>query len=350
MKMQNLVVALAMVSVLTMVSCGSGEKKEVKNEETQVVKGKIVTVGDVKANTVPETVTYNGTIEPLKKNNIASASPLRIDKIFVEVGDKVKNGSIVAEMDKSQMIQQELQLENLATDLTRLEELYKSGGVAKQQVDQLRTQYSVAKKALNYLKENATLRSPINGVVTGRYYDNGDMFSMTPNSAGVVAVVTVMQIDSVKVRVNVSEEYFTKVKNGMDIEINSDSYPDDVFHGKVSLIFPLVDAATHSFTVEVTIPNKDLRLRPGMFTKVDLKIGTKDLVILDDKAVQKQIGSNEKYVYVVKDGVANHRSVIVGRTYNDYTEVISGLEIGEQVVVKGAGRLLDGDKVEVVKQ
>lgn len=348
--MQNLGAALTVVSTLTMISCGGGEKKDGSSEQTQAVKGKIVTVGDVRANTVPETITYNGTIEPLKKNNIGSSSPLRIDEIFVEVGDKVKNGSVVAEMDKSQMIQQELQLENLATDLSRLEELYKSGGVSKQQVDQLRTQHSVTKKALSYLKENATLRSPINGVVTGRYYDNGDMFSMSPNAAGVVAIVTVMQIDSVKVRINISEEYFTKVKNGMGMDIKSDSYPGELFHGKVSLIFPLVDAATHSFTVEVTIPNRDLRLRPGMFTKVDLMLGTKDLVIIDDMAIQKQIGSNEKYVFVVKDGVASHRSVVVGRTYNDYSEVISGLEIGEQVVVKGAGRLLDGDAVEVVKQ
>lgn len=343
--MKNLLALTALIASVVMVGC-NGAKKEVK---VDTVKAKIVSVGEVKANTVPETVSYNGNIEPLKRNNIASSSPLRIDEIFVEVGDKVKRGSIVAEMDKSQLIQQELQVENIATDLSRLEALYKSGGVAKQQVDQLRTQHDVAVKALNYLKENTTLRSPINGVVTGRYYDKGDMFSMSPNSAGTVAIVTVMQIDSVKVRINVSEEFFTKVKTGMPLEITSDSYDGEIFTGKVSLIFPLIDAATHSFTVEVTITNKDLRLRPGMFTRVDLNIGTKDLVVIDDMSVQKQIGSNEKYVYVVKDGIANRRSVTVGRTSNNLTEITGGLEVGEQVVNKGAGRLLDGDKVEIAK-
>lgn len=345
MKRKNLFALTALIASVVMVGC-NGAKKEVK---VDTEKAKIVSVGEVKANTVPETVSYNGNIEPLKRNNIASSSPLRIDEIFVEVGDKVRRGSIVAEMDKSQLIQQELQVENIATDLSRLEALYKAGGVAKQQVDQLRTQHDVAVKALNYLKENATLRSPINGVVTGRYYDKGDMFSMSPNSAGTVAIVTVMQIDSVKVRINVSEEFFTKVKTGMPLEITSDSYLGETFKGNVSLIFPLIDAATHSFTVEVTIPNNDLRLRPGMFTRVDLNIGTKDLVVIDDMSVQKQIGSNEKYVYVVKDGIANRRSVTVGRTSNNLTEITGGLEVGEQVVTKGAGRLLDGDKVEIAK-
>lgn len=347
MKRKNLFAIVALASTIAMVSC-NGANKEQKTEQTEV-KAKIVSLGEVKANTVPETVGYNGTIEPLKRNNIASSSSLRINKLFVEVGDKVKKNMIVAEMDKNQLIQQSLQVENIATDLARLEELYKSGGVAKQQVDQLRTQYDVAVKALNYLTENATLRSPINGVVTGRYYDNGDMFSMTPNAEGTVAIVTVMQIDSVKVRINVTEEYFTKVKNGMPMEITTDSYSDEVFAGKVSLIFPLIDAKTHTFTVEVTIPNKDMRLRPGMFTKVDLNIGTKDLVVIDDKAVQKQIGSNEKYVFVMKGGVANRRTVTTGRVYTDYTEITSGLEVGEQVVTEGAGRLLDGDKVKSSK-
>lgn len=345
MKKKNLFALTALIASVVMVGC-NGAKKEVK-ADTQ--KAKIISVGEVKANTAPETVSYNGNIEPLKRNNIASSSPLRIDDIFVEIGDKVRRGSIVAEMDKSQLIQQELQVENIAIDLSRLESLYKAGGVAKQQVDQLRTQHDVAVKALNYMKENTTLRSPINGLVTGRYYDKGDMFSMSPNSAGTVAIVTVMQIDSVKVRINISEEYFTRVKTGMPLEITSDSYTGEIFTGKVSLIFPLIDAATHSFTIEVTIANKDLRLRPGMFTKVDMNIGTRDLVVIDDMAVQKQIGSNEKYVYVVKDAIANRRSVTVGRTKNNLTEITGGLEVGEQVVIKGSGRLLDGDKVEIAK-
>lgn len=343
MKNNKFLIILCAIGFVSLVGC-NGAKTDAKKQDVE--KGKIVSVAEANKEVMSDYVSYNGTIEPNKRNNITSASPIRIDKIHIEVGDKVKKGDVIAEMDKSQLVQQALQVENLATDLARLEELYKEGGVALQQLDQMRTQYDVAKKALNYLAENATLRSPISGVVTGRYYDNGDM----PTSATAPGIATVMQIDVVKVRVNVSEEYFPRVKEGMEVEIIADSYPDKIFDGKITLIFPLIDAATHSFTVEISIPNKNLELRPGMYSHVNLKFGTKELIVLQDMAVQKQIGSNEKYVFVVEEGVAKRRTIKTGRTYNDKVEVIEGIALGDKIVVKGAGRLLEGDKVELAKE
>ncbi len=288
-----------------------------------------------------KSITYNGNIAPYKTNNITSAMPLRIDEIFVEVGDMVKRGSMIAELDKNQVIQQELQLNNLNVDLVRMQELYNAGGVSKQQLDQLQLQYDVTKKAISYLKENATLLSPINGVVTARNYDKGDMFTQQP-------IVTVMQIDSVKVTVNISEEYFTSITKGMAVNITTDNY-DKVFSGNISLIYPLVDAATRSFTVEVTIPNKDLSLRPGMYTNVSIDLGSAPAITIPDIAVQKQIGSNERYVFVVENGVASRRSVKVGEIKADRAEIVSGVNRGDIVITQGAGRLMDGDVVKIKK-
>ena len=344
MKNVKLFTILCGLTLATLASCGGEKKAEVVTEKQE-----IVVVTEAKREVVPNFVSYNGTIEPNKRNNIASASPSRIDNIFIEIGDNVKKGDIIAEMDKSQLYQQELQVENLATDLTRLEELYKTGGVSEQQLEQLRTQHKVAKKALAYLADNATLDTPISGIVTGRYYDNGDMFSMTPNASGTSCIAQVMQIDSVKIRVNISEDYFTNIKLGMNVNINADSYPNAIFKGEISLIFPLIDAATHSFTVEITIPNKDLRLRPGMYTNTNIDFGKRNIVILKDMAIQKQIGSNEKYVFIAKDGVAKRRSIKTGKIYGDKVEIISGIEPGEFVISKGAGRLVDGDKIKIVE-
>lgn len=340
MKKIKLLVIAAVMTVGATSSCSvfKKETKEVVKEQSE-----IVVVQEVKSYDVPDYVSYNGTIEPYKRNNISSASPgARIEDIFIEVGDNVKVGDIIAEMDKSQYIQQSLQLENIATDLARLEELYKAGGVSLQQVQQMRTQYDVAKKALSYLKENTTLCSPISGIVTARNYDKGDLLSG--------AVATIMQMDTLKVRINVSEFYFSKVKKGMSVDIKADSYGDEIFKGEISLIFPLIDAATHSFTVEVAIPNKNLRLRPGMFTNVDLTFGTKNLIVVNDMAVQKQVGSNEKYIFIIEDGIAKRKSVITGRIYSNGAEIVSGAKVGDQIVVKGAGRLIEGNKVKIVKE
>lgn len=342
MKKVNLIAIVALSAAIV------GCKEEVK--ETSVVeKVEVVRVEVAKAQMVSTNISYNGSIEPLKMNNISSSAPGRIDEILVEVGDKVKRGEVVAKMDRSQQIQQEISLQNLAADLLRLTELFEAGGVSKQTVDQMQAQYDVAKKALDFTIENTTLNSPINGVVTARNFDNGDIFSMSPTSTGAAAIVTVMQIDSVKLRVNVSENYFANIKIGMPITLRTDSYPNEVFNGKVSLIYPLVDAASHTFTVEVTIPNKNLKLRPGMYTNVNINLGEKSAITVNDKAVQKQQGSNERYVFVVKDGVAKRRTITAAEINSHDREILSGVKVGDMIVVDGASRLLDGDKVKIVK-
>ncbi len=349
MKRTLLIVAIATLPML-FTACQGGETASKKDTLVNTdSKKEIVAVERAKKLAFDHTITYNGNIEPYKKNNIASAMPVRIDDIFVEVGDMVTKGETVAEMDKNQLIQQQLQLNNLAVELWRLKGLYESGGISKQQLDQLQLQHDVAEKAFNYLRDNSTLLSPINGVVTARYYDKGDMFSATPSTSGAAAVVTVMQIDTLKVRVNISEEYFTKIKLGMPVEITSESYPNEIFKGDITLIYPLIDAATRSFTAEVTIPNKELELRPGMFITVGINIGTTEAISVADVAVQKQIGSNERYVFVVNNGIATRKVVTIGDIRGNSTEILSGLNIGDMVVTKGAKRLNDGQKVEITK-
>ncbi len=343
MKISKLKIAILSTATILAIGCsGSGDNtKKAATTESVIVaeETKLVSIAGVESKRVDDIVQYNGTIEPYKKNNISSATPFRIEKIYVEVGDKVKKGAKIAQMEQSQYIQQEIQVENLITDLNRMEELYKVGGASNQQLEQLRTQHDVAQKALDYLKKNTLLRSPIDGVVTARYYDDGDLLS------GANGVVTVMQMNKLKVRINISEYLFTKVKKGMSVDITTDSYGSEVFKGEISLIYPYIDAATHTFAVEVVIPNSGLRLRPGMFSYVDISFGEKDIIAINNKAIQKQIGSNEKYIYMVTDSKAERRVVEVGNYYGDVVEIIEGVSIDDKIVLEGAGRLISGDKL-----
>ncbi len=334
MKFYAAVIAVSCV----LISCDA-PKKEAKTTQ-EAVKSEVVAVQKAVISEVAHKISYNGNIEPFRTNNISPAMPMRIDEIFVEVSDNVVKGEKIAELDKNQLIQQQLQFNNIAADLSRTRELYDAGGISKQQLDQLQLQYDVAKKALNYLEENSTLLSPINGVITARNYDKGDMYGQQP-------IVTVMQIDSVKVRINISEKYFTDIKKGMGVEILSENYPDKVFMGNISLIFPLIDATTRSFTAEVTIPNTEQLLRPGMYTIVNINLGKESVITVPDIAVQKQIGSNERFVYVVIGDKAIRRSVTVGEINNKRTEIAKGINAGDNVVIQGASRLIDGSKVIV---
>lgn len=290
---------------------------------------------------------FTGTIEPFALNNISPSLALRIDKIHVEVGDKVRKGQLLVEMDKRQYLQSEVQLANLQTDFVRYRKLYEEGGVSKQQLDQLETQLSVSQHALDNLKENTNLLSPITGVVTERAYDQGDVYSPTAGR-----ILTVMQIDKVKVQINVSEQYFPYVKLGMPVKISLDVYPGKSFPGKVSLIYPALDPATRTFTTEITIPNGSAELRPGMFSRVTLQFGDMERVLIPDVAVQKQIGTNERYVFVfnANDSTVDRRTVTTGRVVGKELEIVGGVNAGDQVVVAGAQKLKDKAKVKIQTQ
>jgi len=208
------------------------------------------------------------------------------------------------------------------------------------------TQVQASQVAYDNLAENTTLRSPVTGVVTTRNYDPGDLYG----SAGPILII--MQIDRVKVQVNISEAYFPEVKVGMPVDIKLDVYPGEVFQGKVSLIHPSVDATTRTFTTEITIPNGDQKLRPGMFCRVALNFGEQeqDQVVIPDIGIQKQAGTNERFSFVVENGKAIRRTVVPGRQVGSDVVILSGINAGENVVIAGGQKLLDGIEVDVTRE
>jgi RND family efflux transporter MFP subunit len=203
--------------------------------------------------------------------------------------------------------------------------------------------YDVMKTSYNNLLENTTLVSPINGIVTARNYDNGDMYS------GAYPVLVVEQITPVKLMVNVSETNFTKIKKGNDVSVKLDVYGEEEFVGKVSLVYPTIDPVTRTFPVEIQLNNRDQRVRPGMFARVIINYGTVDHVVVPDMAVIKRAGSGDRFVYVYKDGKVSYNKVELGRRMGTEYELISGVDNNAQVVIAGQTKLADGIEVEVEK-
>jgi RND family efflux transporter MFP subunit len=291
---------------------------------------------------VDDVSTYTGNVQADVINHITPTMPGRIERIYVEIGDRVAKDQLLVQMESSNLQQQTTQLANLERDYERYSALLEVGGIAQQQVDQIKTQIDVLKAAIKNLQDNTQLRSPIGGVVTARNYDNGNVFAQQP-------ILTVQQLNLLKVIINVSESYFTKVRVGMAVDIRLDVYGSEVFAGKVSLIYPTVDASSHTFGVEVAIDNRDMKVRPGMYARVTLNFGTGESIVVPDVAVQKQAGANDKYVFVVRDGVARYRRVEPGQRLNEQCEILSGIEPGDEVVTAGHTRLIDGAPVQVIQ-
>ena len=334
---RTMVLAGAIVAVA---GCGNNEK----NTETVKVVDDTPTVSVVQVGVqnVPQDVTYTSTVQPFVKNNIVPQGGNRIKKINVEVGDFVKQGQVLAEMDMTQLQQAELQLVNNEIEYNRLKTLYEAGGLSKSDLDAIEMAYKVSRTTYENLLENAILTSPIDGVITARNYDVGDMYAMS------APLFTVEQIKPVKLLVAVSESDYSKVKKGDSVEITADAVPGKTFYGKVTRIYPTVDPATRTVTVEVQVANNYSTLRPGMFTRVKLNFGTNRSVVVPDVAVVKQQGSGERFIYVLnEDGTVTYQPVVLGRRLGAEYEVLDGIKDGAKVVTGGQLRLKDGVKVVV---
>ena len=340
--MRKFVNSLLVICAVTAVSCGSTDKGAKKGEATAEVVLPKVEVASVAAREVIQQVIFTGNVEAEVVNNIAPQQPRRITRLLVDVGDHVKKGQLVAELDNSALAQAKAQYENNKANFERSDELYKFGGESKANWQAMQTAYEVSKSTYENMLENTTLVSPISGVVTARNYDVGDMYAMSS------PIYTVEQIKPVKLLVAVSESDYTKIKKGDSVVVVADALPELTFYGKIEKIYPTIDAATRTFNVEVVVANNYSSLRPGMFTRVTVDFGSNKNVVIPDVAVVKQQGSGERFVYVLnEDNTVTYKKVVLGRRMGAEYEVLEGISDGAKIVTGGMIRLKDGIKVIV---
>ncbi len=359
--------SLFAATIILAVACN----KKQEESKTEMTKQKPqVKIEEVVAENIPQTEVYAGTVESDVKNNISPNQPLRIKKIYVDVGDYVKKGDVLVELDKTNVRQSDIQIENqkLAIENSRLQmenqkvefnrtaELYAVGGASKSEYDgaklaydQTVIAYENAQKQLNVLytqsgllEENTRLVSPMDGIVTVRNYDDGDMYAANP-------ILTIEQTNPVKLIIKVSESYYDVVKEGMAVEITIDAYANQYFRGTVATKYPTIDQVTHTFPVEILMSNEKQMIRPGMYARATITMANNYHVLVPDIAIVKQIGAGDRYVYVYNDGKVSYNKVEIGQHIGDKFEIISGINSGDKVVVAGMSKLSNGNEVEVVQ-
>ena len=329
--------SLAALAVLA-VACKSDDKAGTAQQAKPQVR-----IAKVTSEDIPQTETYTATVESDVKNNIAPNTPYRIEKIYVDVGDNVRQGQVVVQLDASNLQQLKLQVENQKIEFNRTSQLYQVGGASKAEYDNAKLQLDVLSTQLKQLMQNTQLTAPISGVVTARNYDSGDMYNQGQ------PVLTIEQTNPVKVMVNISEVYYKQVFKGMPVDIELDAYEGETFYGKVTIVYPTVDQSTHTFPVEVTINNSSQKVRPGMFARATVNFGDKNHVLVPDEALVKQIGAGDRYVYIYKNGKVSYNKVELGKHIGTKYEILSGVNPGDDVVIAGQSRLANGKEVEVVK-
>lgn len=355
MKILKLFTIVALSGIL-LTACQPPAKDSEAQEnssETQIAEKKdpVVRVMNLEKEVISRTIDYNSTLTAYEEVYIAPAQPGRIQTIFVEPGDRVKKGQKLFAMDPTQVYQTRIQLNSMEVDMKRMETLLETGSITQQAYDQLKTQFDVTKSSLDFLEKNTVMYAPFGGVITAKYFENGEMFSGAPNTqVGKASIVTLMQTNPLKAILNISESYYPLVNKGMKANLNADVFGEEEFSGKVILIYPTVDAMTRSFKVEIEVPNNSNKLKPGMFARVSMLVGESETFVVSSNIVLQQEGTNLRYLFVEENGVAKRFNVIIGQRFDEKIEIISDeVSEGDKIIVEGHSKLMDGDKITVVK-
>lgn len=338
--MKSSFILIGTAALLAMQACSKEEKTVIHDDEDEIP---VVEVGVAQERPVDITRSYTANVEADNINNIAPAMGNRIKTIRKDVGDHVAKGEVLVTLDDANAEQQRINLEEIQRQYDRAVTRLNIGSGTQSAVDQLKAQLDAQRAQYNNTLENTVLTSPISGIVTARNYDPGDMSGQLP------ILVVGQTSPNVKVIINVNESDVAVVKNGMDVDIAFDSYPGETFHGKISRITPAVDVNSRTFPVEVLVANPAGKILPGMFARVDIKLGTRDNVVLPDRAVVKQSGSAKKFVYTYSNGKVSYVPVELGQRIDDSYELLSGVNNGDTVVITGQVRLADGVEVKLKK-
>jgi len=330
--------------VLIVFSCNRNTYNNKQSQE--YIKLETVKIDYIKKQEIEIFYELPAVIEPIKKIYLVPAQPGKIEKIYVNIGDFVKKGDSLFKMDQTQLNQMKLQFLQLQRDFIRLDSLHKIQAVTTQQFEQLKTNYLVTENNLKFLEKNIFVLSPINGIITEKYYEDGEMYIGSPNTReGKPAVVVIEQLDNVKLNIDIPEKYYSLTKKGLTVKIYVESI-NKTFEGEISTIYPKIDPFTKTFKVEVKISNINYEIKPGMFCKAKIIFGKKEALTAPIIAIMQLPGTGKKYIFTVEGDKAKQTFVESQPINNEYAEIISE-EVFENmpIIVYGHEKLVDGQKV-----
>ena len=329
---------LYVLATLALVACG---KQQTTTEEQERVEQIRTTV--LQPREIEREISVSTNLQGYLTQNVAPSLTGKIEHIYCEVGNHVSAGADLVRMDQTQYKTTKISLANLETEKNRVEMLLKTGSATQQQYDQILTQYNSTKEQLEFLQTNTYVKAPFSGVISAKNYEDGELYGGQP-------ILVLTQIDRLKALVAIPETYFPLFKAGMKLTLTSEIYPDQVFPATVEIVYPTVDPASHTFQCKIVIPNGKNLLRPGMYVTTTIGLGKTKAIVAPYQAVEKLVGANDRYVFIVENGRAKRVSVTLGQRFDQDIELISPEIVpGVEMVTTGQHKLVDGVKLNVVE-
>ena len=307
-----------------------------------------VEAAKVVATPLSEQVTAIGTLLSDEAVTVSSEIPGRLKEIHFQEGQPVVKGAPLFTLDDSvyraHLADAEAKLKLAEQTHQRASQLFKNKYATAQAVDEATSSLAVNTATVELARvqlDKARIVAPFSGIVGLRHVSAGEYITSGQ------ALVNLEAIDPVKADFRVPERFLPAIRVGQTIRIKVDAYPEDVFEGKVYAIDPRLDVAGRSLLVRALVPNKDRRLRPGLFARVTVLLQLKeDALSVPEQAIVPQ--GDAQYVFKIVNGKVMLTKVVTGTRREGRVEIVDGLSVGDEVVTAGQLKIRDGSAVSIV--
>ncbi len=331
-------IVLLFAAAVCLISCG---KKDAQATQQEAERVEVVSCMTLQDQEIERVFTVSTNLQGYLTQNVAPSLTGKIEHIYVEVGDEVKAGDMLVRMDQNQYLTSKIQLANLEVEMGRLQALLETGSVSQQTYDQTKVGYDQLKQNLAFLEQNTYVKAPFDGVISAKTYEDGELYGGQP-------IVVLTQVKKLKALIAVPETYYPLIKEGMRLTVKSEVYPEETFPATIEVVYPTIDAASHTFQCKIVIPNASEKLRAGMYVTTTLGLGKENTIVVPYQSVEKLIGSNERYVFINENGYAKRVSVKLGQRFDESIEIIAPeIKAGVEYISVGQHKLVDGVKIEV---
>ncbi len=289
------------------------------------------------------TKSYTGSIRGYEQADAAAKIMENIAKFNVSLGQNVREGQILLNLDKQSPTAQYRQakdaLDDANIDLERNKELLDAGAISQQVFEKTELAQKIARANYDAVVSMLEIKSPISGTVTDIFYEKGE--TVSPG----MPIMRIATLGRVIIEIEVGETEIPLLEKGQKAVVSAKSYPDQIFEGSVYTIALSTDPQKRNFNIEILIPNSDKKLKPGMFSIVELIINRiEGAVAVPADAVIRN--GDSYYVYVVQsNNTVKQVSIEPGVNDGEWIEVPSGISDGDVIVIEGHNRLKDGVKV-----
>lgn len=326
--------------------CACSGKVEKSAPETVRVDAIAVSATDISSSRA-----YSGTIEESSGTTLSFAVPGTIQRIYVNAGDKVAKGQLIATLDDATLRNAydiALAAEAQAQDTyNRMKKLYDANSLPEMQWVEAQNALRSAQSATAIAKRNlddASLRAPISGYVSDKYADVGSTVAPT------LPIIKVVDIHPVKARISVPESDIANMAIDQEATVTLGSMPGSVFVGKITDKGVSANPISRSYEVKITLDNSDETLLPGMLCDVCLTRQAPDhAIVLPNSAVLLD-ANNQNFVWLAQGGLARKRTVTVDGMSDSGIIIASGLADGDSVIVNGQQKVSENSKIQIINK